>query len=442
VQDPVPSRVEAALRDHPGVSAVRVRSSGDEVEALITPRPGYPSPAQVAQWSEKRLAGWQMLWERGYSMQEAPPDSAFNLLSWVSSFDCRPYPDEAMREWIDTGVARIRALRPRRLLELGCGAGLVAHRIASEVEHYLGTDFSATAVARLRAHAPANVEVREGAAHELDGIDGFDTAVINSVAQFFPDLAYLEQVIARVVDKLPDGGALFLGDIRSYRHLRAFHAAVRLAWADGSETREQLGAQVTGELQREAELHVDDRWFRALPGRMPRLASVEIQLKRGRARTEMSLFRYDVTLRVGPRPSLVEVARQRELPNQRLADTMALCGWLDGDEPEVSTVAELRKLLAARDFGDRIDPESIWQTDPHAIVDWAASGAIDRFDVLRVPTGVTAAPASFPPLVGRASTDPIRATWLRHVRPELEARLRELLGDDAARVRLVVDESA
>ena len=51
-----------------------------------------------------------------------------------------------MREWVETTVARILALQPRRVLEIGCGTGLLLYRIAPHVERYVGTDFSQTAL--------------------------------------------------------------------------------------------------------------------------------------------------------------------------------------------------------------------------------------------------------------------------------------------------------
>jgi SAM-dependent methyltransferase len=459
VTDELAKQAEAVVRAHPGVLAATARSDGGQVEVRVTPRPGYPSPAKVAQWSEKRVSGWQLLWERGYATVPAPADPTFNIISWVSSYDCKPYSDEAMREWIDQGVARIRALAPRRVLELGCGAGLVAFRLAPFCEQYTGLDFSPSAVAQLRARAPANVTVLERAAHELDGLAGFDTVVINSVAQFFPDLAYLDGLIAQVVERLPAGGALFIGDVRSFAHLRAFHAAVRLAWDDGAVTRDVLAAEVAAEIQREAELHVDARWFRALPDRFPSLAGVEIQLKRGVAATEMSQFRYDVVLRVGPRLPAVEPRtldwpaplqpaelpmRVRNVPNRRLADAAFVLRWLDGRESRARTVAELRRLMAARDPSSAIDPETVWAHagGDRVLIDWAASGLIDRMDITYRAPGAIVAPPTFAPPGGRVATDPLRPTWLRAVRPELEASLQAALGTGAARVRLVVDDSA
>ncbi|WP_256967909.1 hypothetical protein [Streptomyces sp. CS227] len=41
-----------------------------------------------------------------------------------------------MRQWRDATVARIRALRPRRLLEIGAGGGLLLAGLAPHCAEY------------------------------------------------------------------------------------------------------------------------------------------------------------------------------------------------------------------------------------------------------------------------------------------------------------------
>ncbi|MGO4423737.1 class I SAM-dependent methyltransferase, partial [Streptomyces sp. MCAF7] len=53
-----------------------------------------------------------------------------NLTSWESSYTGEPIPESEMFEWIDGTVQRITELRPKRLLEVGCGTGLLLFRYA------------------------------------------------------------------------------------------------------------------------------------------------------------------------------------------------------------------------------------------------------------------------------------------------------------------------
>src|SRR5439155_21341586 len=99
-------------------------------------------------------------------------------------------------------VGRMAALSRRRVLEIGVGSGLLLSRLAPECESYWGTDFSATAIDALRGQVggqpfAGRVVLRAQAADDVDGLpEGFfDTIVVNSVAQYFPDAAYLARVV-------------------------------------------------------------------------------------------------------------------------------------------------------------------------------------------------------------------------------------------------------
>jgi ubiquinone/menaquinone biosynthesis C-methylase UbiE len=47
-----------------------------------------------------------------------------------------------MREWVNNQVTQILALQPKRVLEIGCGTGLLLFRIAPHCSKYYATDFS------------------------------------------------------------------------------------------------------------------------------------------------------------------------------------------------------------------------------------------------------------------------------------------------------------
>jgi ubiquinone/menaquinone biosynthesis C-methylase UbiE len=107
-------------------------------------------------------------------------------------------PAEQMREWVDCTVARIESLGPRRVLEIGCGTGLLLCRVAPKCDLYVGTDFSETALGRLRglivsSQELSNVVLKRRMADNFEGIEeqSFDTVVINSVAQYFPSIDYI-----------------------------------------------------------------------------------------------------------------------------------------------------------------------------------------------------------------------------------------------------------
>lgn len=119
-------------------------------------------------------------------------------------YAARPVRDEAA--YADT-LARTRAhLAPdMRALELGCGTGTTALRLADAVAQFHATDFSARmiAIAEAKPGAP-NLAFRQAA---IDGIEppvgGFDAVLAFNLLHLLPDL---DAALARIAGLLRPGG--------------------------------------------------------------------------------------------------------------------------------------------------------------------------------------------------------------------------------------------
>jgi pristinamycin I synthase-3/4 len=308
------NEIEARLVEHPAVREAVVIAREDQPghKQLV----GYVtlhqenSPQRYAEQESDQVDKWQGVYQTLYG--DAPSfELGENFVGWNSSYTGQPIPSEEMREWRQAAVARIQALHPRRVLEIGVGSGLLLAPLAAQCEAYWGTDFSAATIDALRLQLDqrpelaAKIQLRTQAAHDVSELPAgyFDTIVINSVVQYFPNAGYLIDVIRQAVDLLAPGGALFLGDIRNLRMLRSFAGAIQLQQASQGLDASSMQRRIQQKVLAEKELLLAPEFFAFLPQLIPAIAGVDIQLKRGHALNELTRYRYEVVLRKGPAKS-------------------------------------------------------------------------------------------------------------------------------------------
>ncbi|MBX9399679.1 non-ribosomal peptide synthase/polyketide synthase [Lysobacter sp. BMK333-48F3] len=342
--------IQARLRASEGVrdalvTLVRDRDGEPRIAAYIVPDPAAAdasaADAQVEQWS-------------GVFDEQADEDGGdgsdrFDTIGWNSSYTREAIPAESMREWLDATLDRIRSLSPRKVLEVGCGTGLLLQNLAAGSRRYVGTDLSARTVAKLArriARDPAIAAVAQVAAapaHDLAAVEGrFDTAILNSVAQYFPDADYLERTLAAMLARLEPGGCLFVGDIRHWGLGEAFHLSVALHQATAGAGDAQLLEQARRRALADRELLVDPSWFLALRDRYPQICDIRILPKLGELHTEMTAFRYDVVVRT--RGETAEPAPVPRPDWRDWRDAAALEAALDAAAADPSSIVGLRGI--------------------------------------------------------------------------------------------------
>src|SRR5262249_995063 len=76
---------------------------------------------------------WESLYQETYGTNGAAGPS---FVGWNSSYTGQPIPVVQMQEWLESTIERIRGLRPRRVLEIGCGVGLLLQHLAGQCAVY------------------------------------------------------------------------------------------------------------------------------------------------------------------------------------------------------------------------------------------------------------------------------------------------------------------
>jgi amino acid adenylation domain-containing protein len=471
--------IESVLAGHPAIreAAVVVQDCANGDKQLV----GYYVPEADSPETRARLEDlkleqidlWQDLHEDSYRDERVDGDVTFNLVGWDSNYTATPLPDDDMHEYVDHTIARILTLTPRRVLEIGCGTGLIMFPLLPHCESYAGSDLSRAAIDRLaelqrseqfRARIPGldRARLRQRRADDLDWVEtaGYDTVVLASVVQYFPGVDYLLRVFDGIFNRaLSHDGSVFVGDVRSQPLLEAFHASVQLHKADPSASPAEIARRVRLRLAREQELAIEPAFFLALTRRYPAIKHVEILPKRGFHQNEMTRFRYDVLIRTeagttaesvdswldwrADRPSLGELRGRltqdrpgtlalRRVANLRVQEALATIDWLyRGDR--FTRAGDLKAALAESAFPGleledlvRLADECSYQVDLSA----AGSYPDGSFDVVfRRQIGADALPP--PSFVG----DVVPKPWNRYANNPLheklartmQARLREFL---------------
>lgn len=430
--------IENALVEHPvveeAVVTVHEAEGGEKrLVAYVSPTPidGNDEAAAAlgddTEMAAEQIDEWATVWDETYTRESPEADPTFNIVGLNSSYTGELLPPEELGEWVDCAVARILEMEPKRVLEMGCGSGLLLFRIAPHTEYYHGADISPATIANLQTQVDSDdkyqsVELSQRAAHDFSGLEphSVDTIVMNGVTQYFPSTDYLYEVLEGLINFAKPGGKVFIGDVRSLSLLEAFHTSVEVYKASPSTRVEELRRLIRKHMRQEKELIIDTEFFTSLVKMLPQVEDVEIQLKRGHTQNEMFNYRYDVEIHVAGaaqtanntgtvkpqrmdwqdadlslgevrailRQEKPEVLHINRVPNARLTQDFAYMELLAREDcPE--TVGELRDFVKEQpsllNEDSALQPEAVYElgekTGYHVVTNWSQLGGNGCFDV-------------------------------------------------------------
>jgi len=199
-----------------------------------------------------------------------------------------------------------------RVLEIGCGSGLILFELAPRVARYVGVDPSERTQETNRGEVARRglegVELVTGFAHEMSAVEGeFDLVLLASTVQFFPGPAYLARVLGAAFERLAPGGAVVVADVLDPERQAALWASL-------------------GESSRREELCLEAAVFHDLATGWPGGASVSVHERQEGFDNELGA-RYDVVL-CKPLPG---EGGSAEAPTRRLIRPWT--AWHVGREP-------------------------------------------------------------------------------------------------------------
>ncbi|MEU4340999.1 class I SAM-dependent methyltransferase [Nocardia sp. NPDC023852] len=367
------------LKRHPWVADARWDATRNTIvvrpnAAAIAVRP-EPGPLLA-----EHLAHWQHVYEFVYTAGELRHGDDLDLSGWRASDTGAPFPREHMIEWIDHAVDLVLRDKPGVVLEVGCGSGLLVHRIRHQVRSYLGLDVAEPAVDRLRAQRLPGVRVLRASAHELASAPVTDSLrtmadatasphrvtpdciVLNSVTQCFPNERYLTAVLDDALDLVSPGGTVVVGDNRNLANAPDYARWLESARHPGIPA-EELTTQAASRLAADEELLCDPRVFARIARRHRRDVRVACYAKPLGADTELTRYRYDVVFTVdSPPPGPCRIRAWADLPGTSVERLRTLAtetaqsptlitgipnALLDGEAPDAVTPAQLAGAVPA-----------------------------------------------------------------------------------------------
>lgn len=377
--------IEATISKHSGVESCVVvdRSTphGSQLAAYIVP---------TTDSFGHSIENWKSVWDGTYTQSFS---TAFNTVGWNNRVTGLPFTKNEMIDWVENTVDQVLSIQPRRVLEIGCGTGLLLLKLAPLCEHYIGVDVSSEAIRHIQLQLTGDealenkVDLHCLAAHEIEKLTTqVDVVIINSVIQYFPSEAYLAKVIKDAIALLSPGGCVFIGDVRDAALLETLHVERALYHSPGDRSINRVHQLVSQQVQQEHELLVNPAYFYSLAHQKSSIG-VDVQLKRGRHHNELTQYRFDVFLFANLKTSLETVkpefdldwqtqkwqdqstaitaltnllstqrpqyGRITNIPNPRLQSQLAATHLLK--QVSCITVAEFRNQVAQPDSGG-IDP--------------------------------------------------------------------------------------
>ena len=216
---------------------------------------------------------------------------------FISSYTGQPFAESEVREYVDrvAELAHPFLDADRRVLEIGCGSGLIMFELAPHAGLYVGLDPSGATqtqnLSRVAEKGSDKIKLATGFADQIDTMfepESFDLIVMASTAQFFPGPSYFEAVLEKALKLLAPGGTILLSDIMDARRKQEF--------GESLQEFQRLNPQAGTKTQLDGELYFDEAYFFDLEATLADVCDVQILHREQGFSNELG-YRFDVILK-------------------------------------------------------------------------------------------------------------------------------------------------
>lgn len=357
-----PAEIEAVIQSHPAISdsiVLPIEHNGQQDLAAFI----HPAPETLTRLKQEQVDIWRQRYAEIYQeLGAAPLHPSQNFHGWTTNYTNADIDIEEMQAWADHTAQQLKDLNPKRILEVGCGQGLLYFRLIDHCQHYTAIDFSQDALDCIQKRAETDhlnktsLHVADAADIDLANDQKFDLIILNSIIQYFPDETYLRQVLNSLRPHMDAEGIIFLGDLRNLAMARAHHTMIQWQQLQNGITNEynhdgnqQFLKNIQARLHTESELLLHPNFAdHFAKSAFPQAQGISF-CKPGFYDNELSQFRYD---------SLIFLAPENTEP---VSHTSISAKGFSADEirktlnDNPDPIIELRELtLSAHEFTDFI----------------------------------------------------------------------------------------
>lgn len=212
------------------------------------------------------------------------------ILSGWKSIETGEYFTEAeMEEMVNNVLIKVGdKVVNKRVLEIGCGSGLLMYRLVKSATNYIGLDYAKSIIERNKEiknkEGIQNLSLYQKSANQIDEFknDEFDVIIMNSVSQAFPNEEYFEDVLRKASSILKENGVFFVGDIMDRSKKNEY-----IDFLERSNWHDEYTSNV---------LMVDEDFFNKICKEKNIFANFKCSRKIGNIKNELTEFRFDAML--------------------------------------------------------------------------------------------------------------------------------------------------